>query len=306
MRVAAKPKRCVPGNITIAASVLAGAVCALLLTSAPVGAATVDGFKVHSTVKGTGSATVFLIHGYTCDETTWAEQVPILARQYRVVTLDLPGHGKSGRPAVEQFSMDLFARSIEAVRRDIKVDRIILVGHSMGTPVILKYAHLYPEHTAALVFVDGLMPAAPTSIGRSARPAGSAASATASPQSAGARMGGPNGRQNREAMVRRFFLPTTPPAVQQKVLAMMLAAPEATAVGAMSASNDPAGRTIDVPDVPMIGIYAEPNPVASREVVLRNFPKASYVQVSGTGHFLMLEKPVEFNALLLDFLATLR
>jgi pimeloyl-ACP methyl ester carboxylesterase len=202
--------------------------------------------------------------------------------------------------------MDLFARAIEAVRLDIKVDRIILVGHSMGTPVILKYANLYPEHTAALIFVDGLMPAAPTSIGRSARPAGSAASATASPQSAGARMGGPNGRQNREAMVRRFFLPTTPPAVQRKVLAMMLAAPEAPAVGAMSASNDPAGRTIDVPDVPMIGIYAEPNPVASREGVLRNFPQASYVQVPGTGHFLMLEKRAEFNAVLLDFLATLR
>jgi pimeloyl-ACP methyl ester carboxylesterase len=202
--------------------------------------------------------------------------------------------------------MDLFARAIEAVRLDIKVDRIMLVGHSMGTPVILKYANLYPEHTAALVFVDGLMPAASLSNGRSARPAGSVAPPTASPQSAGARMGGPTGRQNREAMVRRFFLPTTTPAVQRKVLAMMLAAPEITAVGAMSASNDPAGRTIDVPDVPMMGIYAEPNPVASREVVRRNFPKAAYVQVPGTGHFLMLEKPAEFNALLLDFLATLR
>jgi pimeloyl-ACP methyl ester carboxylesterase len=251
----------------MAAYVLAGAVCTLLSSSTPVGAATVDGFKVHSTVKGNGSATLFLIHGYTCDETTWTEQVRILARQYRVVTVDLPGHGKSGRPAAEQFSMDLFARAIEAVRLDLEVDRITLVGHSMGTPVILKYAHLYPEHTAALVFVDGLMPAAPSSNGR-ARPAGSAAPSTTSPQSAGARMGGPNGRQNREAMVRRFFLPTTPPAVQRKVLAMMLAAPEATAVGAMSASNDPAGRTIDVPDVPMIGIYAEPIRARGGRIVL--------------------------------------
>jgi len=96
-------------------------------------------------------------------------------------------------------------------------------------------------------------------------------------------MGGPNGRQNREAMVRRFFLPTTTPAVQQKVLDMMLSAPEATAIGAMNASSDPAGRTTDVPDVPMIGIYAEPNAVASREAVRRNFPKAAYTQGRAPG-----------------------
>ncbi len=306
MRLAAKRRRRVVRDITTAAAVLAGAVCSLFLSLTAVSAATVDGLKVHSTVTGSASTTVFLIHGYTCDETSWAEQVPVLARQYRVVTLDLPGHGQSDRPGVEQFSMDLFARAIEAVRLDVKVDRIVLVGHSMGTPVVLKYANLYPQHTAALVFVDGLMPAAPTPTGRTAGPAGNPASAVGTPPSAGARMGGPNGRQNREAMVRRFFRPTTAPAVRQKVLDMMLAAPEATAVGAMNATSDPAGRTTDVPDVPTIGIYAEPNPIASRDVVLRNFPKAAYVQLPGTGHFLMLEKPVEFNALLLDFLATLR
>ena len=111
MRVAAKRKNRVPRDIMIAASMLAAAVCTLLLSSTSVGAATVDGLKVHSTVTGNGSTTVFLIHGYTCDGTIWAEQVPVLARQYRVVTLDLPGHGESDRPAVEQFSMDLFRGS---------------------------------------------------------------------------------------------------------------------------------------------------------------------------------------------------
>ena len=293
-----------PCHTTIAVAPLARLVCVLLLSLTSVDAATVDGLKIHSTVTGNGPTTVFLVHGYTCDETSWAEQVPVMASQYRVVTLDLPGHGKSDQPRADQFSMDLFARAIEAVRLDVKADRIVLVGHSMGTPVILKYANLYPQHAAALVFVDGLMAAAPTA-GRGGSPAGPV-SGVGAPPSAGARMGGPNGRQNREAMVRRFFLPTTTPAVQQKVLDMMLSAPEATAVGAMNASSDPAGRTTDVPDVPMIGIYAEPNAVASRDAVRRNFPKAAYTQVPGTGHFLMLEKPVEFNALLLEFLATVK
>jgi len=249
-------------------------------------AASVDGLNIHSSTTGKGSTTVILVHGYTCDESTWTEQTPALAKEYRVVTLDLPGHGKSDSPKDGKFSMDLFARAIEAVREEAKVDRVVLVGHSMGTPVVLRYAHLYPAHTAALVFVDGLMPAAATN------PAANR----------GAAMGGPNGHAAREAMIRGFFVADTPPAVQTKVLSMMLGAPEATAIGAMNATFDPAGQTVDIPMVPILGIYAG-RPLATRDAVLSHFPNAGYTQIPGTGHFLMLEKPQEFNRLLLAFLA---
>src|SRR5690242_11882734 len=104
--------------------------CGLLLLVPSVEGATVDGLKIHSRVTGTGRTTVFLVHGYTCDDTTWAEQVPALSKQFRVVTLDLPGHGRSDVPKVEQFSMDLFARAIEAVRAEVGAEPIVLVGHS--------------------------------------------------------------------------------------------------------------------------------------------------------------------------------
>src|ERR1035438_6163507 len=190
--------------------------CAIALPfvlSLSLSAASVDGLNIHSSITGKGSKTVILVHGYTCDESTWTEQTPALAKEYRVVTLDLPGHGKSDSPKDGKFSMDLFARAIEAVREEAKVDRVVLVGHSMGTPVVLRYAHLYPAHTSALVFVDGLMPAVAPS------PA----------SNLGAGMGGPNGRAAREAMIRGFFVADTTPAVQTKVLNMMLGAPEATA-----------------------------------------------------------------------------
>jgi pimeloyl-ACP methyl ester carboxylesterase len=247
----------------------------------------VDGLKIHSSTTGTGQKTVFLVHGWTCDETTWTEQVPVLAKQYRVVTLDLPGHGKSDSPKDGKFSMDLFARAIDAVRAEVNVDRVILVGHSMGTPVVLRYARLYPQHTQALVFVDGLMPAgaAPPNAGM------------------GALMGGPGGRAIRQTMIRGFFSASTTPAMQTKILDMMLAAPEATAVGAMNATFDPAGQTDDIPKIPTLGIYANPSTVATRETVLAHFPNTEFTQIPGTGHFLMLEKPEEFNRLLLAFLA---
>lgn len=256
----------------------------LWLVSASLQAASVDGLKVHSTTLGRGTTTVMLVHGYTCDESTWSEQVPELAKQHRVITLDLPGHGKSDVPGVERFSMDLFARAVEAVRAESGADRVVLVGHSMGTPVILRYARLYPQHVASLVFVDGVMLAGPSASGR------------------GATMGGPDGSKNREAMIQRFFVAGTPPAVREKVLHMMLGAPEATAVGAMNATFEQAGLTEQIPNIPVLAIYAG-SPLAGRDVVLSKFPAAEYIQVAGTGHFLMLEQPVEFNRILLEFLS---
>src|ERR1700677_903939 len=79
--------------------------------------ATVDGIKIHSSTAGKGPKTVILVHGWTCDETTWKSQVPELSKQYRVVTLDLPGHGRTGSPKDGKLSMDLFARAVEAGRK---------------------------------------------------------------------------------------------------------------------------------------------------------------------------------------------
>jgi pimeloyl-ACP methyl ester carboxylesterase len=129
----------------------------LSLVALPLSAATLDGMKIHSTSSGKGPKTIVLVHGWTCDDTSWSAQVPALSKHYRVITLDLPGHGQSESPKDGKFSMDLFARAIEAVRAERRIDKIALVGHSMGTPVIRQYARLYPQHVAALVIVDGVV-----------------------------------------------------------------------------------------------------------------------------------------------------
>ncbi len=108
-------------------------------------AASVDGTSIHSTVRGSGPKTVVFVHGWTCDESSWSNQVPAFEKNYRVITLDLPGHGKSGSPSNGPLTMDLLAKAVEAVRVEAKAGKIVLVGHSMGTPVIRQYARLYPQ-----------------------------------------------------------------------------------------------------------------------------------------------------------------
>jgi pimeloyl-ACP methyl ester carboxylesterase len=248
---------------------------------------TVDGLKIHSSETGSGQKTVMLVHGWTCDATIWAEQAPVLATKYRVLMFDLPGHGRSDLPRDGQFSLDLFARAVEAVRVEAQPDRLLLVGHSMGAPVIIRYAQLYPQHTSGLVFVDGLA----GNLSSSSRGGG-----------LGAKMAGPEGRKFRESIIRGMFCAATTPAIESKILDMMMSAPEVTAAGAMTATFD-GSLQVDIIDLPVLGIYAEHSIAARRDYLEAHFPKLEYTQIAGGGHFLMLEKSEECNRLLLAFLA---
>jgi pimeloyl-ACP methyl ester carboxylesterase len=251
--------------------------------------ATVDGIPIHSSSQGAGPKTVILVHGWTCDDTTWEAQVPALSKQYRVITLDLPGHGKSGSPKDGVFSMELFARAVEAVRSEAKVDKVVLVGHSMGTPVVVQYAHMFPQHTAALVFVDGLL-----RIGRDSPIARNSQ-----------QFAGPEGRKARESMIHGMFSASTTPAMQKHILDMMLGAPESTAVGSLKATWDIPSPKYEVIKLPMLGLYADHSGLADREFMKTTYPNLKYVEIPGTGHFLMMEKATEFNRLLLEFLNAL-
>jgi non-heme chloroperoxidase len=255
--------------------------------AASLSAATVDGIQIHSSITGKGPRTVILVHGWTCDEKSWQSQVPELAKEYRVITLDLPGHGKSGSPKDGKLSADLFARAIEAVRSEAKVDRVVLAGHSMGTPVIIQYAWLYPNHTVALIFVDGPATMRPM-------PKGTPSFAQ--------QFIGPNGPKARENMIRGMFSAATTPEMQQLILSMMLAAPEATAVGAMEAMFDPAIWKEDTFVQPILGVYAGSSQTREQDIPKTRFPNFEFAKIPGTGHFLMMEKPAEFNQLLKSFL----
>ena len=95
-----------------------------------------------------------LVHGWGCNLDHWRDQIPDLAKRNRVVALDLPGHGQSDKPQVA-YTMDLFANAIDAVMRDAKVERAVVAGHSMGTPVARQFYRKYPQKTLGIIIVDG-------------------------------------------------------------------------------------------------------------------------------------------------------
>lgn len=92
---------------------------------------------------GKGKAIV-LLHGFTESSRIWSEYVRDLSDKFRVITIDLPGHGKSARIA-DVHTMELMADVVRAVLRKARVGKCILIGHSMGGYVTLAFADRYPE-----------------------------------------------------------------------------------------------------------------------------------------------------------------
>lgn len=243
----------------------------------------VHGRAVHYEVRGVGPTIIF-VHGWTCDETSWARQVPVFARHYRVVTLDLPGHGRSAPPERGDYSMRSLAEAVEAIRAAGRVDRVVLVGHSMGAGVIRRYALEHPEHVAGLVAVEGPLDIRPYA----GRPAGIA----------------PLTPEARRAMIDRMFVPQTPMPLRKRVIRMMMRTSKATAVGASGRMFDPVNQSEELINAPALTIYAGqplfPIDPATRQML----PNWRDAQVAGSGHFVMLEKPAAFNRLLAAFLET--
>lgn len=93
--------------------------------------------------------TVVLLHGFLGSAEIWKEQIEDLSRSYRVVAIDLPGHGHSDCLGYAH-SMELMANAVKAVLDHLKLKRYVVIGHSMGGYVGLAFAERYPDNLRGL------------------------------------------------------------------------------------------------------------------------------------------------------------
>ena len=113
-----------------------------------------NGHKVHYQIEASGSKTIIFIHGWSCDREFWKYQIPAFTGDYRVILIDLPGHGKSDAPDID-YTLDAFADAVKAVLDDSGTAKAVVVGHSMGFAVAWQFAIKYPANTAGVCSVDG-------------------------------------------------------------------------------------------------------------------------------------------------------
>lgn len=114
----------------------------------------VDGLDIHYRETGAGTPVV-LVHGFTGNSRNWALTVPALRHRYRVVSPDLPGHGLSGRTArPEDYTLEAMAKRVAVLAERLGLEPYHLVGHSMGGMIAQVIALSWPERLRSLVLVD--------------------------------------------------------------------------------------------------------------------------------------------------------
>lgn len=250
--------------------------------------ATLDGARIHYQNYGKGRDAMVLIHGWTCNLTYWRDQVPDFAKRNRVIALDLPGHGQSDKPEIV-YSVDLFARAIDAVLRDAGVDRAVLVGHSMGTPIARQFYRKFPQKTLAIVIVDGGL-----------RPFGDKKMRDSFVDA----FRGPNYKENAKQMFAAMAGPTLPGETLERIRTSFLNTPQYVTVSAMEGVNDDSLYGPDKMNVPVLAILAKsPFWQPDTEQFFRSLaPNLEFQMWEGVGHFLMMEKPKQFNDAVIAFL----
>ena len=131
-------------------------------TSAPpTGPVTVqapDGVDIAATVHSLGQPTVVLVHGWMCDQTYWEAQIPALAENFGVVTVDLAGHGLSGTDR-KSWTIASLGQDAATVITHLRLTDAIVIGHSMGGRVGLEVARLLPGTVIGVIGVDTLQDA---------------------------------------------------------------------------------------------------------------------------------------------------
>lgn len=254
-----------------------------------------DGVPIAYEVRGQGPTTLVFVHGWSCDRNYWRHQMDAFQGEYRVIAVDLAGHGASGKGRTA-WSIPNFANDVAAVVRAVDAKDVVLIGHSLGGPVVVEAGLLLPDRVIGVVGVDAFF------------------DAWADPGHA--KMSDqlrPNFAAGTRAFVRKaLFLPTSPAALADSISdAMAAAAPEIAlpALDSMLAwARDRQAAAASALQAPA-GIIMVAGGRAATSKFQRSRegrPGLGVEEVPGSGHFLMLEVPSAFNARLRGMLSRVK
>jgi pimeloyl-ACP methyl ester carboxylesterase len=262
--------------------------------------AQVRGIEMAYDDEGTGSAVV-LLHGYPFNRSMWREQVEALSSKYRVITPDLRGLGVTRSDANQPATMEEMARDVAALLDELEIERVALCGLSMGGYVALAFYRRFPLRVRALVLADTRSQADTV-----------------------------EARRNREEQAEKI-LKDGMQAIADDFLKKVLTAatlaenPEMTKrVREMILRTDPKGAAgalrgmalrpdqtafleeILAPTLILVGSEDQITPPKDAELMRREIRGSRLQAIEEASHLSNLERPVEFNRALLDFLDALQ
>jgi pimeloyl-ACP methyl ester carboxylesterase len=281
--------------------------------------AIVGGRRLHYLDAGSGDRCFVLVHGMGGRWQHWLETIPTLAEHGRVLAIDLPGFGGSEPPAA-RTSLDGFADAAAELARELGVGRVVMVGHSMGGPIAIRFAARHSDLAEAIVPVAGAVYQFSALLGlddvlrfAAQRPRETAAIAM---EIATAGMSAPASlrrRVIRSTLLRKLFMfpyVLYPGAMPDDAVQLMVdgggargVLPTVRAIG----RSDPR-EGLNAVLCPIMSLASDRDrisPLLDTEALQRHVHRARTVVLQGCGHMLMLERPQVFNRQLIQFTESL-
>lgn len=249
--------------------------------------ATRDGVKLAYVDAGTGDPPLLFVHGWCCDHTYWRDQIPEFAKAQRVIAVDLRGTGDSDAPD-EDSNVSQFADDVAWLSKEVGLEKPVIVGHSMGGLIALEIARKHPELPSAVVFNDAVLTPFPEQFEalRAALLAGLQSPAY-------------------KAVAANFvnsamFTPDSRDDLKNEIVAGMANAPQRLMHTALASILSADAMTPGPLLIPSLFIRAA-TATATEDELKQRYPGLEVTTVD-CGHFIQMEKPREFNAIVRAFI----
>ena len=226
---------------------------------------------------------VVFLHSFAGDSGHWSSQLARARHQRRALAMDLRGHGKSAAPPDNDYAVESLVKDLGAVVDKLQIKRFVLVGHSMGGAVAIKYAGAHPNRVAGLVLVG-----APGKI-----PAEQSAQVMGALQA------------NYDATMKGYWeklLQGAQPNVRTQLVAQMDGIPKDATLAIIDAlfKDDPLASLDRYPG-PKLVVYTTSGDTPNDLQNVR--PAIPRKLIAGTSHWPHLDRPGEFTQVLDEFLA---
>ena len=241
-------------------------------------------------ISGQGFPLVF-VHGFTTTSEFWREQTEEFSKAYRVIRINLPGHGASPALMSRGYCIEDFVEDVDRVFRELSIEKAILIGLSMGGIVAQKFALKYRHLLKALVLADT------TAHGIGPDATDDAFFAVADKQGC---------KKAVQDLSDISFTSSASAAMLEWARREVIQTPEFVARAAVRSLNDADARgslsQIKVPTLVIAGEEDRVTPPQDSEILAKGISDSTLSLIPGAGHFSMLDNPVAFNLILRTFL----
>ena len=258
----------------------------------------VNGITIAYSDQGTGLSIVFL-HDFPLNRTMWAQQVDALASEFRVITVDLRGHGESDAP-LWRYTLDQSADDVSALLDHLAIQQALFVGLSMGGYILFAFYRKYAARVKGMILAD-TRAQADTAEGRDGR----------FQMAQTAYKKGPSAIA--DIMIPNLLSPATiqaKPEVVQNVRAMIENNQISGIAGDLMAMAErpdslPLLPQISCPTQLIVGELDQATPPSDAKLMTENIPGARLVIIPHAAHLTNLEQPETFNQIVASFASEL-